>query len=129
MANLHFYGERGIVNGLVLDIKDDLELGKEVINYILRCGHINRDWVSNIQDIQYFVEPGFSKFGQPDLIMICTLSDDTTKHYLIIEAKATPYAGSAMSNSKGMAQKGYNSSINGQRPGYHCTLCCMLNTS
>ncbi|MEA3477943.1 MAG: hypothetical protein U9R60_07175 [Bacteroidota bacterium] len=114
MHNLHFYGERGIVNGLVLDIKDDLELGKAVINSILWCGHLNTDWISNIQDIKYFVEPGFSKFGQPDLIMICTLPDGT-KHYLIIEAKATPYAGSAMSNAKGMTPKnGYNSSINGQ---------------
>ena len=113
MDNLHFYGERGIVNGLVLDIKDDLELGKKVIKKISWCDHSNKDWISNIDEIQYFVEPGFSKFGQPDLIMICTLSDDT-KRYLIIEAKATPYAGSAMSNTKGMAQKGYNSSINGQ---------------
>ena len=113
MDNLHFYGERGIVNGLVLDIKDDLELGKAVINSILWCGHLNTDWISNIQDIKYFVEPGFSKFGQPDLIIICTLYD-YTKRYLIIEAKATPYAGSAMSNTKGMGQKGYNSSINGQ---------------
>ena len=113
MDNLHFYGERGIVNGLVLDIKDDLELGKAVINSISWCDHSDTDWISNIQDIQYFVEPGFSKFGQPDLIMICTLSD-RTKRYLIIEVKATPYAGSAMPNSKGMGQKGYNSSINGQ---------------
>ena len=46
MDNLHFYGERGIVNGLVLDIKDDLELGKAVINSISWCDHSDADWIS-----------------------------------------------------------------------------------
>ena len=111
--NLIFYGERGIVNGLVLDIRKDLELGKVFLKTIDWFGLGETNWTENLEDITFLVEPGFSKFGQPDLVLICRLRDGS-KRWLFIEVKAIPYQASAMKNSKGMSQKGFNSSINGQ---------------
>jgi hypothetical protein len=63
--------------------------------------------------VVYLIEPGFSKFGQPDLVLVCKIKDGS-KRWVFIEAKAIPYNASAMSNKNGMKQNGYNSSINGQ---------------
>jgi hypothetical protein len=113
MENIFFYGERGIVNGLVLDIKDDLSKLKKVLNSIEWCLEQDKGWINDIHSATYLVEPGFSKFGQPDLVIICE-SKDGSKYWFFIEAKAIPYHASAISNDKGMKQKAFNSSINGQ---------------
>jgi hypothetical protein len=113
MGNMYFYGERGIVNGLVLDIKDDLSRLKAALNAINWCKRASRGWIEQIKNATYFVEPGFAQFGQPDLLIICEV-ENGPKHFLIIEAKAVPYKASAMSCKAGMTARGFNSSVNGQ---------------
>lgn len=113
MQNFMFYGERGIVNGLVLDIYDNLDRLKKILRAISWCGEQSSDWISDIQNVFYLIEPGFGQFGQPDLIIICQLCNGTHR-FVIIETKTTLYHDSAKQNDKGMDVKGYNSSINGQ---------------
>ncbi|MBW1769337.1 MAG: hypothetical protein JRJ65_20115, partial [Deltaproteobacteria bacterium] len=113
MQEICFYGERGIVNGLVLDIWKDLDLIRVVLRSIDWCKPSKHGWIDNLTRVTFLVEPGFGKFGQPDLLMICDI-EDGSKRWLFIEAKSTPYHASSMSNQKGMTVKGYNSSINGQ---------------
>jgi hypothetical protein len=113
MENIFFYGERGIVNGLVLDLKDDLSKLKKVLNSIEWCSVQEKSWINDIENAIYLIEPGFSKFGQPDLVIICEAKDGL-KSWFFIEVKAIPYHASAISNKKGMNQKAFNSSINGQ---------------
>ena len=115
MDKICFYGERGIVNGLVLDIKDDLSKLKDVLRSIEWCTEGDYSWINDIIKVVYLIEPGFSKFGQPDLVLVCKIKDGS-KRWVFIEAKAIPYNASAMSNKNGMKQNGYNSSINGQIP-------------
>lgn len=113
MSEIRFYGERGIVIGLLLDIKDDLDLQKCVLRSIVWCEQQSDGWMDKVQDAVFLIEPGFGEFGQPDLIITCHLQDDS-RRFVIVEAKATFYSASAMSNDQGMKAKGYNSSINGQ---------------
>jgi hypothetical protein len=113
MENIFFYGERGIVNGLVLDLKDDILKLKNVLNSIEWCSEKDKSWIGDIKNATYLIEPGFSKFGQPDLVIICE-GKNGLKYWFFIEVKAIPYHSSAASNKKGMEQKAYNSSINGQ---------------
>lgn len=113
MSEIRFYGERGIVIGLVLDIKDDLDLQKRVLRSIVWCEQQSDGWVDKVQDAVFLIEPHFGQFGQPDLIIICHLQDGS-RRFVIVEAKAAFYSASAMSNDQGMKAKGYNSSINGQ---------------
>lgn len=112
MGNMYFYGERGIVNGLVLDIKADLRRLKAVLKAINWCKPSSHAWIKQIKSAIYFVEPGFAQFGQPDLLIICEV-ENGPKHFLIIEAKAMPYKASAMPCKDGMTAKAFNSSING----------------
>jgi len=113
MSKICFYGERGIVNGLVLDLKDDLNKLKDVLRSIEWCSDGDYSWIDDIIKVVYLIEPGFSKFGQPDLVLVCKIKDGS-KRWVFIEVKAIPYNASAMSNKNGMKQNGYNSSINGQ---------------
>jgi hypothetical protein len=48
MENIFFYGERGIVNGLVLDLKDDLSKLKKVLNSIEWCSEQEKSWINDI---------------------------------------------------------------------------------
>ena len=113
MNKICFYGERGIVNGLVLDLKDDLHKLKDVLRSIEWCTEGDYSWIDDIIKVVYLIEPGFSKFGQPDLVLVCKIKDGS-KRWLFIEVKVISYSASAMSNKKGMTQRQYNSSINGQ---------------
>ena len=113
MQEICFYGERGIVNGLVLDIWEDLNLIRSVLQTIDWCKPSEHGWIDNLTRAVFLVEPGFYQFGQPDLLTICDIGDGS-KRWLFIEVKSTPYHASSMSNQKGMTVNGYNSSINGQ---------------
>ena len=85
MDNIFFYGERGIVNGLVLDLKDDLFMLKKVLSSIEWCSEQEKGWINDIENAIYLIEPGFSKFGQPDLVIICEPKDGS-KYWFFIEA-------------------------------------------
>jgi hypothetical protein len=78
------------------------------------CGNNQEiDWISHLQNVDIIVEVGLGQFGDPDLIFVCSLDDNTKKH-IFFEAKVVPYDISAIANSEGMRTAGFNSSINGQ---------------
>ena len=91
MENIFFYGERGIVNGLVLDLKEDLSKLKKVLNSIEWCSEQEKSWINDIENAIYLIEPGFSKFGQPDLVIICEAKDGLIAQNFLSNPKKTLY--------------------------------------
>ena len=90
---IHWYGERGIVNALVTLIDsspDRIEYTKSLLSCI-QWGRSNRvAWVNDIVDVDFIVEIGLFSFGDPDLILVCTTSQQE-QHVVFVEAKAISY--------------------------------------
>lgn len=110
---IHWYGERGVVNAMVTHLQAN-GAGRAFVQSIHWANPEAPDWVKNVTDVAFIVEPGLADFGSPDLILICTIRDENRPRCVFVEAKVVPYAASAMPNEPGMAAEGYNSSINGQ---------------
>lgn len=103
-----FYGERGIVNSIILDMKDDLYKQKSFLNCIRLADNSYLDWVDKLESMKYFVEPSFSEFGSPDLIIKAKTSDN--KNYVIfVEAKTDTYEKSSVELAPtGLPASGYD---------------------
>lgn len=96
-TDIIFYSERGIVNGIILDIKDDLNKEKAFLRSIRFADGGVHDWIDDVKLIKWYVEPSFSQFGAPDLILSAE-TKDLKKYIIIIEAKLTGYNESSASN-------------------------------
>jgi hypothetical protein len=105
--NITFYGERGIVNGLILDTKDDMEKQISFLKAIRFAGNASLPWADDVTGIQWLVEPSFSEFGNPDLVLIAQTTSG--KYVVFIEAKLRGYDDSAENiNEKTLLPENYN---------------------
>jgi hypothetical protein len=112
-ASIVWYGERGIINALVVALQAQGTHGWSKLLRAVQWAHGEAHaWLSDLERVVALVEVGFAQFGDPDLILI--LHGKDWRRVVFVEAKVVPYASSAMSNREGMRQKGFNSSINGQ---------------
>jgi hypothetical protein len=114
--SLNWYGERGIVNALVVHISSSpapLQQIQGWLGAIRWASGSSLAWTQKLLNAEVFVEIGLADFGKPDVILICT-DIELQKRLIFIEAKAGPYVFSAKSNTIGMKDPGFNSSINGQ---------------
>ena len=113
-VSVFWYGERGVVNSLVIAIQAG---GVSAVSALLRqvqwADNSQPAWLTGIASVSMIVEPGCSEFGDPDLILVLT-ANDAQRYVVYFEAKVVTYAASAVPNSKGMEEKKFNSSINGQ---------------
>jgi hypothetical protein len=113
MCEILWYGERGIINALVTELRGrDIHAATQFLEAIVWADGQNREWINNIQSLTFLVEIGLAEFGSPDLILVCRTSDEKT-FVVFVEVKVVPYAASAIPNRLGMVP-GYNSRINGQ---------------
>lgn len=112
-ASIVWYGERGIINALVVALQAQGTHGWSKLLRAMQWAHGEAHaWLDQLERVVALVEVGFSQFGDPDLILI--LHGKDWRRVVFVEAKVVPYESSAMSNREGMRQKGFNSSINGQ---------------
>ncbi|MDB4671142.1 hypothetical protein OAF34_03315 [Pirellulaceae bacterium] len=109
-SRIRWYGERGVVNALITQIAAS---GTEAGIAFLKCIQWGvgrpKPWLDQITDIEYIVEIGLARFGDPDLIMVCTTtsaSGEKRRCAFFIEAKVTTFQDSY--------EKGGPSSINRQ---------------
>lgn len=109
-----FYGERGLVNGFVMDISPSINLTKKFLKEIRFCEPNSPAWIDRLQRAVFLVEPSFSEFGNPDLMIICDCTQE--RHVVFIEAKVVKYEDSAISLIKADKKDipGINSRINSQ---------------
>jgi hypothetical protein len=121
VSHVYWYGERGVINALVSHISrremqaDDI---KALLHAVCWGNGETPEWVGRIQDFAFIVEVGLADFGDPDLLVVCYT--DVGVKLVFVEAKVVSYTESMQSTSPdgtsrwGMAQQGFNSSINGQ---------------
>jgi len=112
---IHFYGERGLVDSLFLDLQagGNLVAFLNVIEFPFRNPvHLG---LFNETEVAVIVEAGFggnrAGFGWPDAVVVATLPTGR-KLVVFIEAKAGLYAHETANFTA--RKKGFNSKINGQ---------------
>jgi len=106
------YGERGLVNSIVLEISDDINLIRKVLGAVKLGNDSVFDWLNDITEVDFWIEPSFGQFGDPDLILICTCTGNE-KYIIFFEAKTANYIDSAMPLTEKYFP-GINSRINAQ---------------
>lgn len=112
------YGERGLVNALVRHLTANPAQVRKLLEACKwQGGETTQQRLLALLDRAdrhvFIVEPGFADFGAPDLILVLQCAAKTIGT-VFVEAKVVAYVKSAMSNNRGMAEAGFNSSINGQ---------------
>lgn len=88
--NIIFYGERGIVNSIVLDMGSDINKQKQFLKTIKFKNDSIKNWIDQIKVFRYIIEPCFAQFGSPDLIIVAE-EENGEHHVLFIEAKVCAY--------------------------------------
>ncbi|HHU01942.1 MAG TPA: hypothetical protein GXZ91_02250 [Christensenellaceae bacterium] len=112
--DIQFYGERGIINGILLDIYRDKNKDKKLNNFfgtIKLFDGKEVPWKDGITNCKWMVEPSFAHFGNPDLIAV--FESGRKKYAVFIEAKLKDYVSSCLSferedgvdNLKGQSSK------------------------
>lgn len=113
-VSIAWYGERGVVNSLVIAIKEaEVPAVQALLGQVQWADNSQPAWLTNITSVAMVVEPGCSQFGDPDLILVLS-TNDSQRYVVYFEAKVVTYAASAVSNDAGMNEKKFNSAINGQ---------------
>lgn len=108
-----WYGERGVVNAMVAHLLAQ-NAGASLLRSISWASGNAPPWIERVTLVTYVVEVGLAEFGNPDLILVCTVAGDPKPYCVFVEAKVVPYLASALSNKLGMAMPKYNSACNGQ---------------
>lgn len=112
---IHFYGERGLVDSLLLDLQAAGKLADLLNGVEFPFRNPTRLGIAADAEIVVVVEAGFggnrAGFGWPDAILIATLPTGG-KVVCFVEAKAGLYADEAADFTD--RKKGFNSKINGQ---------------
>ena len=67
-----YYGERGILNSIVLDTQGDIAKQKQFLRTIVLGDKSKLEWVDDVEMVKYFVERCFDQFGKVDLIIEAT---------------------------------------------------------
>lgn len=114
-VDINFYGERGVINGIILDIKNDIDKTKGFFSSIQLLGTDNLPWRNGVENCAWLIEPSFAQFGNPDFIAVFESSGK--KFGLFFEAKLNDIENSCLSIVPGMlkdAYKGNSSKLNVQ---------------
>lgn len=88
-----FYGERGIVNAILIDIgKDKNKLATDLLNNIKYCTGNSMEFNDeDITSVKYLLEGSFGEWGNPDL-MIKVESKSSGIVFYILEAKVKDFS-------------------------------------
>ena len=112
--NLVWYGERGVVNAIVTHLAQMPDGVRQFLERVQWANGTSPEWLARVENTACVVELGLSEFGNPDLILVCSCGGKDWPYCVFIEAKLTTYADSAIANTLGMEERGFNSSCNGQ---------------
>ena len=86
MNNVYLYGERGLVNAILLDSAD--KAPNALLKQIQWVGE-TPSFIDDVIKCDYLVEFSLGEFGSPDLIMIAYTAD--AKYVVFTEAKVVEY--------------------------------------
>lgn len=102
-VNIHFYGERGVINGIILDIQNNKAKIDRFFNTIRLLGTDKLPWDSGVKNCSWLVEPSFAQFGNPDCIAV--FESAGKKYTLFFEVKLKSYESSSISIGPEMIKK------------------------
>jgi hypothetical protein len=108
-CEIHFYGERGLVNGLFLDLRET----RRILDLLRKIQFTHREppHLDPETEVLVIVEAGFAEFGCPDAILVAR-TPDQKRLVFFVEAKAGRYEEEAQDYRQ--RDPGFNSTINGQ---------------
>jgi hypothetical protein len=108
-CEIHFYGERGLVNGLFLDLRE----ARRILDFLRKIQFAHREppHLDPETEVLVIVEAGFAEFGCPDAILVAR-APDQKRLVFFVEAKAGRYEEEAQDYRQ--RDPGFNSTINGQ---------------
>jgi hypothetical protein len=110
-CEIHFYGERGLVNGLFLDLR---ESGR-ILDFLRKIDFAHAKFRNLVllpeTKVVVIIEAGFAEFGWPDAILVAR-TPDQKRLVFFVEAKAGLYEDEAQDYTQ--REAGFNSTINGQ---------------
>lgn len=109
-STITYYGERGIVNGIILDIKDDIEKQKNFLKSIKLADKSSLTWVDDATHFYWFIEPSLSQFGNPDIILTVETNAEI-KYAFFIEAKINSYDSSSCPLGKDQILEKYDNGV------------------
>jgi len=105
-----FYGERGLVDSIILDMQSNKRSNsrkqKDFLRAIKFTHNASKSWINQIKKFDYIVEPSFSQFGNPDLIMIAE-EGNGKRHVIFIEAKVCDYNDASQKLGSNLLPKSY----------------------
>lgn len=110
--SLILYGERGLFNAVILEINDNPDLIKKVLGSVKLGDGKCFTWLETLERVDFWIEPSFGQFGNPDLIAICYCNNNE-KNVIFFEAKTVTYKDSAVPLTVPYIP-GINSRINAQ---------------
>jgi hypothetical protein len=116
--NIVFYGERGLIDSLVLDLHKNTNLLRAFLKEIVFLGIGSTSsttppmWPEK-PSATFYIEPHFAQFGSPDLIITFD-NIGGIKQVLFFEAKLKGYVDSAASIGPSFSYQGNASEINVQ---------------
>ncbi|MEZ6049291.1 MAG: hypothetical protein R3C11_27680 [Planctomycetaceae bacterium] len=104
-VNLHWYGERGIVNSLITHVASlRVEGVQELLSKIEWGDPSQNEWIKDLKSVEILVEIGLAQFGDPDLIFVCKTKSGEF-YTIIMEVKATTYLASALQGGRSRIQR------------------------
>lgn len=109
-STITYYGERGIVNGIILDIKNDIEKQKNFLRAIKLADKSSLPCVDGAIHFDWFIEPSLSQFGNPDIILTVATNTEI-KYAFFIEAKINSYDSSSCPLDKDLILEKYNDGV------------------
>ena len=90
-----FYGEKGLLNSIVLDIQGDIAKQKQFIRSITLADKSKLPWVDNVCTVKCFMSPPLDQFGNSDMIMEAITTNDE-KYVLFIVATTSTYQNTSL---------------------------------
>ena len=107
--DFQFYGERGIINGMLLDMYQDKEKVQDNLNKFFGAIRLmdgsRPPWQGDIRNCRWMVEPSLAQFGDPDFI--ARFQSDGTTYAVFFEGKLKDYRRSCLTISKDMTATSY----------------------
>lgn len=108
-AGFWLYGERGVVNGLLLDMHGAPAGRAERLNAFFRAIRLHDGaalpWAGGVEDCVWMVEPSFAEYGNPDLI--ATFTSGGKRFGVFFEAKLKDYRASSLMITEDMTAESY----------------------
>lgn len=88
--SMTFYGERGLVNSIILDMGTDIEKKKKFLKTIKFSDNYEPTWIADTVKVDFIFEPSLSQFGNPSLIIIAE-EKFLQRHVIFVEARICSY--------------------------------------